>query len=68
MTRRSVDGAIYEQTHGANTVAAVLKTLPDSEIDLLKLRVRSRLPIDAAGRIVRTARANAVKGRRPRTP
>jgi hypothetical protein len=49
----------------ANTVAAVLKTMPDSEIDRLKLRVRSRLPTDAAGCIVQTARANAVKGRRP---
>ena len=49
----------------ANTVAAVLKTMPDSEIDLLKLRVHARLPTDAAGRIVQTARANAVKGRRP---
>ncbi len=48
----------------ANTVAAVLKTMRDSEIDLLKLGVRSRLPTDAAGRIVQTARANAVKGRR----
>jgi SAM-dependent methyltransferase len=49
----------------ANTVAAALRTLPDSEIDLLKLRVHARLPTDAAGRIVQTARANAVKGRRP---
>lgn len=49
----------------ANTVAAILKTLPDSEVDMLKLRVRSRLPTDAAGRIVQTARANAIKGRRP---
>ena len=49
----------------ANTVAAVLKTMPDSEIELLKLRVQARLPTDAAGRIVQTARANAIKGRRP---
>ncbi len=49
----------------ANTVAAILKTMPDSEVDLLKLRVHARLPTDAAGRIVQTARANAVKGRRP---
>ena len=49
----------------ANAVAAVLKTMPNSEIDLLKLRVRSRLQTDAAGHIVQTARANAVKGRRP---
>ena len=50
----------------ANTVAAVLKTMPDDEIDLLKLRVRSRVPTDTAGRILQTARANAIKGRRPR--
>ena len=49
----------------ANTVAAVLKTMPDSEIDLLKLRVHARLPTDDAGRIVQTARANAIKGRKP---
>ena len=49
----------------ANTVAAVLRTMPESEIDLLKLRVGARLPTDAAGRIVQTARANAIKGRRP---
>lgn len=48
----------------ANTVAAVLKTMPDNEIDLLKLRVHARLPTDASGRIVQTARANAIKGRR----
>ncbi len=41
------------------------RRMPDSEVDLLKLRVRSRLPTDAAGRIVQTARANAIKGRRP---
>ena len=49
----------------ANTVAAVLKTMPASEIERLKLGVQSRLPTDAAGRIVQTARANAIKGRRP---
>lgn len=48
-----------------NMVAACLKTMPDEEIDRLRLRVRSRLPTDARGRIVQTARANAVKGQRP---
>lgn len=52
----------------ANTVAAVLKTMSDSEIERLKLGVQSRLPTDASGRIVQTARANAIKGRRPQSP
>jgi hypothetical protein len=36
-----------------------------NDIELLKARVRARLPTDAAGRITYSARANAVKGRVP---
>jgi hypothetical protein len=32
----------------------------------LKAGVREHIPADSTGRIVRTARANAVKGRRPK--
>ena len=36
-----------------------------NDIELLKARVRARLPADATGRITYSARANAVKGRVP---
>jgi hypothetical protein len=36
-----------------------------NDIELLKARVRARLPGDAEGRITYSARANAVKGRVP---
>jgi hypothetical protein len=36
-----------------------------AEVELLKTRVRARLPGDAAGRITYGSRANAVKGRVP---
>ena len=39
--------------------------MPSEDKELLKRRVRSRLPADAAGRITYGARANAVKGRVP---
>jgi hypothetical protein len=35
------------------------------DAELLKTRVRARVPADAAGRITWGARANAVKGRVP---
>jgi SAM-dependent methyltransferase len=44
------------------TVAA----MASGEVELLKTRVRARLPADAAGRITCGARANAVKGRVPK--
>jgi hypothetical protein len=34
-----------------------------ADIEILKTRMRARLPTDAAGRITYGARANAVKGR-----
>jgi hypothetical protein len=36
-----------------------------NDVELLKVRVRARLPADATGRITYSARANAVKGRVP---
>jgi SAM-dependent methyltransferase len=44
------------------TVAA----MASGDVELLKTRVRARLPADAAGRITCGARANAVKGRVPK--
>jgi hypothetical protein len=35
------------------------------DAERLKARVRERLPADAAGQITYTARANAIKGRKP---
>lgn len=44
------------------TVAAMVS----GDVELLKARMRARLPADAAGRITYGARANAVKGRVPK--
>ena len=43
------------------TIAA----MSSNDIELLKARVRARLPADATGRVTYSARANAVKGRVP---
>lgn len=42
-----------------------VRDLPPARVDELKSRVRARLPVDAAGRITCSARANAIKGRLP---
>jgi SAM-dependent methyltransferase len=47
----------------APTVAATITTMAPHDVELLKTRMRTRLPTNAAGRITRNARANAVKGR-----
>jgi SAM-dependent methyltransferase len=47
------------------SIAAVVATMSPGDAELLKSRVRARLPADAAGRISYGARANAVKGRMP---
>ena len=47
------------------SIKATLATMAAGEADKLKERVRARLPADASGRIVRSGRANAVKGRLP---
>jgi hypothetical protein len=36
------------------------------EVELLKKRLKARLPADAAGRIIYGACANAIKGRVPK--
>ena len=48
-----------------NMRSVVAVTAPN-DIELLKARVRARLPADATGRITYSARANAVKGRVPK--
>jgi SAM-dependent methyltransferase len=47
------------------SIAAVVATLSPDDAEVLKNRVRARIPADAAGRIAYSARANAVKGRKP---
>jgi SAM-dependent methyltransferase len=48
----------------AASVGPTVAAMPPGDAELLKERVRARLPPDAAGRITYAARANAVKGRR----
>jgi len=45
------------------SVTAALAGMPTANVEQLKVRVRGKLPTDAAGRITYSARANAVKGR-----
>jgi ubiquinone/menaquinone biosynthesis C-methylase UbiE len=47
------------------TLGPTFASMPPKDAELLKTRVRARLPADAAGRITCEARANAVKGRMP---
>jgi ubiquinone/menaquinone biosynthesis C-methylase UbiE len=44
-------------------IGPTIAAMPASDAELLKVRVRARVPADAAGRITYGARANAVKGR-----
>ena len=48
------------------SIAAVVATMSPDDAEVLKSRVRARLPADAEGRITYDARANAVKGRIPK--
>lgn len=48
-----------------SSVGPKVGAMPPVDVELLRERVRARLPADAAGRITCGARANAVKGRVP---
>ena len=48
-----------------SSVGPTVAAMAPGDVELLKRRVRTRLPPDAAGRITYGARANAVKGRVP---
>jgi SAM-dependent methyltransferase len=50
---------------GSPSVGPKLAAMASEDLALLKARMRTRLPADAAGRITYSARANAVKGRVP---
>jgi SAM-dependent methyltransferase len=49
----------------AASIRPMIAAMASADVELLKTRVRARLPADAAGRITCAARANAVKGRVP---
>jgi SAM-dependent methyltransferase len=50
----------------AASIRPMVAAMASDGVELLKTRVRARLPADAAGRITYSARANAVKGRVPK--
>ena len=49
-----------------SSVGPTVAAMASGDVELLKTRVRARLPADAAGRITYSGRANAVKGRVPK--
>jgi ubiquinone/menaquinone biosynthesis C-methylase UbiE len=49
----------------AASVRPVIATMTSDEVALLRSRVEAQLPVDSAGRIRCSARANAIKGRVP---
>ena len=49
----------------AASVRPEIATMTSDEVALLRSRVEARLPVDSAGRIRCSARANAIKGRVP---
>jgi SAM-dependent methyltransferase len=46
----------------AASIRPMVSTMASDDLELLKTRVRARLPADATGRITYNARANAIKG------
>lgn len=50
----------------SSSAQPTIAAMAPNDIELLKMRVRARLPADATGRITYSARANAVKGRVPK--
>jgi SAM-dependent methyltransferase len=50
---------------GSPSTRPIITAMSPADLELLKTRVRARLPADASGRITYGSRANAVKGRVP---
>jgi len=50
---------------GSPGIRSTVMAMSPADLELLKTRVRARLPGDTAGRITYGSRANAVKGRVP---
>jgi len=57
--------AFWDITTQAVSIAPVLAKLTPEDIAVVRSRLRARLPGDAAGRVVCSARANAIHGRVP---
>jgi ubiquinone/menaquinone biosynthesis C-methylase UbiE len=55
----------WTTTVTSGTLAPIIAGMASAEAERIKMRVRERLPADAAGRITYSARANAIKGRKP---
>src|SRR5436190_23290265 len=55
----------WTTTVTSGTIAPIIAGMASAEAERLKARVRERLPADATGRITYSARANAIKGRKP---
>ena len=55
----------WTTTLRGSSVGPTIGAMAPGDVELLKRRVRTRLPPDATGRITYSARANAVKGRVP---
>jgi len=51
---------------GGPSVGGKLAAMAPQDLELLKTRMRTRLPTDATGRITNGARANAIKGLKPK--
>ena len=52
--------------HGSPSAGSRLSAMTPDDRALLEARMRVRLPADATGRIIYSARANAIRGRVPR--
>jgi SAM-dependent methyltransferase len=59
---------LWNSLLGAASLRAALESLPAADHDRLRARVQALCPPDAAGRVVRRAWANAIKGRVPDGP
>jgi hypothetical protein len=46
-----------------SSVGPIITAMASGDVELLRTRVRARLPADAAGRVTNGARAKAIKGR-----
>jgi SAM-dependent methyltransferase len=56
----------WTTTMNSSSLRPIIAAMAPGDLDLVKTRVRARLPADAAGRVTCDARANAIKGRVPK--
>ena len=54
---------LWSSSMGISQVEDAVTTLAVGDVQLLKARLRARLPVDARGRITYAARVNAINGR-----